>query len=516
MINKTISHIIKFKQNPILASSFGILIITLCAKLFGYVEKVVLAYYWGTNYQVDSYLLIFNIIFSIFLLSKEIIEPGYLNVFLNHKTLNEDTQAWGLFNYLFRLIIIVTVILSLIGIFFPKEVVGIFAPGFSGDKQLLAINMVRIGLPVIIFYAASTITNITLNGLKIFILPASGDLAFKVCIIISALLLYNYFGIYSLIIGLMIGAAAKLSIHFIILYDKLSFKFVSISHSSKNKIWFLTWPLLIGASFSQISSLIDNMFASYLQEGSIAALSYAKKIVDLPVIIFPYILGIVVFPYFSQLAIEKNQKRLSYLFSESIRWIVIGFIPLSIFFIIYSSQIIEIIFQRGAFDVNSNLLTSKPLSIYSLGMLFFAIETILVIFYYANADTKTPIFVGIGCVILHVTLAYILIQYIGYIGIALAFVAQKTIKNIILLLLLKRKIQFKNSEPLLFLSRLILPVVVLTISFLLLKISIFNVYHINLITKILLLGGIFAVCGGIYLIILFFMGGLKKKVVEIT
>ncbi|MGV8094233.1 MAG: lipid II flippase MurJ [Mangrovibacterium sp.] len=74
-----------------------------------------------------------------------------------------------------------------------------------------------------------------------------------------------------------------------------------------------------------MSSLVDNLFASYLQEGAIAALSYAKKIVELPVVIFPYVVSVVIFPYFSQLVLEKQTEKLKSMLADSFRWIVIAF-----------------------------------------------------------------------------------------------------------------------------------------------------------------------------------------------
>lgn len=317
--------------------------------------------------------------------------------------------------------------------------VNIFAPGFSGEKLDLSVKLVRIAIPACIFLALSTLTGITLNGLKMFALPASGELVFKALIIGCLVIFYRSYGIMGAAIGIMVGSIGRLLVHFIKLYPNLSFRPVKIGIDNQKKLWLLTWPLLLGVTFSQVSSLIDNVFASYLQEGAIAALSYSKKVIDLPVIIFPSILSIVVFPYFSQLAIEKNDQKLMELLSTSLRWIIIIFLPLSVFFFVFSTPIIEAIFQRGAFDASSTILTAKSLSIYSIGLLFFAIETILVVFYFANADTKTPVFVGMACVVLHILLTYIFIQFIGYIGIALAYVIQKVVKNITLLLLLKGK-----------------------------------------------------------------------------
>jgi putative peptidoglycan lipid II flippase len=500
----------RIKSNNIIKSSVGLLIIGLFVKIIGYAEKLILAYYYGTSYQVDAYTVIITIILSLFFFFKEIIEPGFLNVFMNARNQGDEKGAWDLFNQGIKIILFITILISVVGISFPGKVINIFAPGFAGAKAELSATLIQIAIPACIFLAVSTLTNITLNSLNIFALPASGEIVFKGLIILCLIIFYQVYGIIGAAIGVVVGSIGRLSVHLIKLYDKINIYHVNADKTYLKKVWVLTWPLLIGVTFSQLGSIIDNIFASYLQEGAIAALSYSKKIIDLPIIIFPYILSIVVFPYFSQLVIEKDHLRLSYILSESLRWIVIIFIPVSIFFFIYSSPIVEVILQRGAFNYNSTLLTEQPLAVYSLGMLFFAIETILVVFYFANGDTKTPIFIGVGCVVLNVILTWFFIHIIGYIGIALAFVIQKTLKTIILLILLKKKIYFNYKGIMTFIIKVVLSGIVFTILILLSK-NILYQNNANIMARILIVVGAFITDGVVYLNILYFTGELKTK-----
>ena len=505
--------IYKLRNNSIIRSSLGLLIITMVVKLIGYAEKLILAYYYGTSYKVDVYTLVITLVLSLFILFREIIEPGFLNVFLEARNNGDEKTAWGLFNKIARIIFFVTLIISVIIILFPDKVISIFAPGFVGAKFELSVNLIQIAIPACIFLALSALTSITLNGLKVFALPASGEIVFKGLIIFCLVIFYKNFGIAGAAIGIVLGALGRLLVHLIKLFDKISFRHIEIDNTYLHKMWLLTWPLLLGVTFSQVSGLVDNIFASYLQEGSIAALSYSKKIIELPILIFPYILSIVVFPYFSQLAIEKDHIKLESLFTESLRWIVIIFIPIAIFFYVYSQPIVEIMLQRGAFGKASTMLTSAPLAIYSIGLVFFAIETILVVFYYSNADIKTPIFVGIGCVILNIILTWILINSIGYVGIAVAYVIQKIIKNIILLVLLKRKIKFNLNKIYNFILKFIVISVILIIIILLSRIFVYN-DAFKLKIRIVILAGTFLVSIFMYITMLHFSKELKAKYIH--
>jgi len=495
-------------SNNILKSSAGILLITLLVKILGYAEKLILAKYYGTSYQVDAYTLVLTIILSIFFFFREIIEPGFLNVFLDCKGRNKETDAWSIFNKVLRWILLVTLVVCFGAFIFPHGVLAIFAPGFKGETLIIASQLIRIAIPAGIFLALSTLTSITLNGLKIFVLPASGELVFKASIIICMVLFYKEYGIVGAGIGIVIGSVGRLVAHLTKLYKKVSLRKVHVESTYKRQIWLLTWPLLLGVSFSQVIALVDNVYASFLQEGAISALSYAKKVVDLPVLLFPYVVSIVIFPYFTQLAVEKQNEKLNRLLGDALKWILIVFIPISVFFVAFSRPIIEIIFQRGAFDANSTLLTSSPFMIYSTGLVFFAIETILVIFYYSKADTRTPVFVGIGCVVINIILTWIFIQYMGYVGIALAFVLQKALKNTILLLLLKRRIDFRPSGIWSNLSKVLVASLLFLLMVLLGK-YFFHAVIGNIIFKMAVLGVIFVLSGLVYMGALYILKAIK-------
>ncbi|MBJ6369810.1 murein biosynthesis integral membrane protein MurJ [Snuella sedimenti] len=444
--------VFNFLKNNMLKSSFGLLAITLVVKVLGYVEKLLLAKYFGTGYEVDVYTVVVTVILSFFFFFREIIEPGFLRVFLDARLKdNNEQQAWSIFNLGIRIILGITLTIAILGIFYSGDFMSIFAPGFEGDKYSLGKELLQMAMPATVFLALSTLTSIILNAHKKFVFPASGEIVFKIAIVLSMVFLYSTYGIFGIIIGVVLGAIGRLAVHLIKLYKKITLKKLNVKAVYKKQIWTLTWPLLLGVGFSQISSFIDNGFASFMQEGAIAALSYSKKIAELPVLMFPYILSIVAFPYFSQLSIEKEKKKLHKLFKDCLKWILIVFIPITIFFLVYAHFIIEIVFQRGAFDETSTMLTALPFQVYAAGLVFFGVETILVIYYFANADTKTPVFVGMGCVLLNILLTWVFVKSIGYVGIALAFVIQKGVKNSILILLLEKEvniISIKKIRPL--------------------------------------------------------------------
>ena len=434
------------KENAIIKASLLLSLITCLVKIAGYIEKLLLAYYWGTSYEADAYNAVFALVISIFVFFREIVEPGFLNNFLKIKHNTGEKESWNVFFTVFWCIFPVGLIVSLCLFLFPEAITRITLPGFSGERFMLAAKLLQVASPACVFLILSTLTYIALNAYKRFTIAAIGDLIFKFFIVLCIIILAHKVGIYAAIYGLIVGAIIKLTIHLTALWKNISWGNTTLKKAHLNSIWILTWPLLIGILFSQISSLVDNIFASYLQEGSISALSYSKKIVELPIVIFPYALSVVVFPYFSKLYIEKNMMRLQQLLRETLKWIAIVFIPLAICLFFFSDIITQLVFQRGAFDAQSTILTAGSLAIYAIGMPTFAIETVLVIFYFSIADTKTPVFIGILCVIINIAITWVLVQSFAHLGIAWGLVISKTLKVIILLYLLRYKFKAKQIE----------------------------------------------------------------------
>jgi putative peptidoglycan lipid II flippase len=198
-------------------------------------------------------------------------------------------------------------------------------------------------------------------------------------------------------------------------------------------------PLLVGASFAQISELADNVFASMIGEGGIASRTFAKKIKDLPLEIAPYTLSVVLFPYFSFLASTGQRTALQSLFNKSAHATAIAFAALGVCMWFLAEPIVSVALERGAFGAAARQSTAWPLQLYALGMTSFAVEMLLVNYYFALADTRTPIAAGLLGVAIDIGLSALLIGSMGVGGVALALTVAKTIKVVLLLGLLPRK-----------------------------------------------------------------------------
>ena len=176
----------------------------------------------------------------------------------------------------------------------------------------------------------------------------------------------------------------------------------------------------------------------------------------MPIIVLPYALGIVIFPFFSELAILRENEKLRRMLLHGLKLMAFLFVPMAAGLIILRVPVVRILFERGAFGAHSTDLTSSALFYYALGLFSFAVEAVLVQFYFSMFDTKTPIVVGVLCVLLNVLLTVVLFRPLGHRGIALALAVSKSVKVAVLYRLLNRKfVRFSSGELLNFLYRVI-------------------------------------------------------------
>ncbi len=115
-------------------------------------------------------------------------------------------------------------------------------------------------------------------------------------------------------------------------------------------------------------------------------------------------------------------------------------LPASIGLYEFRTAIIQTVFQSGAFDAYSTSLVSPPLAFLALGLTWYALVEVLARIYYAMQDTKTPVFAGLAIIVINVVLGVVLVERVGYAGLALSLTVSTGIEAAILVVVLRRRI----------------------------------------------------------------------------
>lgn len=198
--------------------------------------------------------------------------------------------------------------------------------------------------------------------------------------------------------------------------------------------------MVLGVSVDQINVLVDRTIASTLIVGGISALNYANRLNTFIQGIFVMSIATVMYPLISKMVTDKDIDGLKRTLSESIFGINILIVPITVGAVIFSSPLVSLIFGRGAFDEQANILTSSALLFYSIGMLGFGLREILSRVFYSMQDTKTPMINAAIGMIINILLNLILSRLLGIGGLALATSIAAIVTTFLLFMNLRKKI----------------------------------------------------------------------------
>ena len=413
-------------------------VIALVVKGLGFVEKLLLAYFFGTGAQVDAYLLAYSIPFSAYIALREVVKPAFLPTFL--RTLRDSEEAaWRLFSVSGTLLLLLLGVATLAGIVLAEPLISLAAPGFAGAQRALAVRLTRLVMPALLFLGLATLTTATLNAQKRFTLPALGDASYRAG---PVLLLLATGGVVGMTLGAVLGAFGKLLVETLGLRRHLRRMRPSLDLTSEpvRTVGRLAAPLLAAMFLSLfIGPLVENAFASEI-DGGVSALAYARKIAETLMTILPYTLGLVLLPFSAEMAVRQDEESLARMLTGSVRGLTLLFLPVTLGLAVLREPFVRFLFERGAFTADSTQLTAGPLLFYAFALLPFALEVIIIQFFFARQDTLTPVLADVGAFVLNVALIPPLMAAFGLGGIALAAALSKALKVLLLLLLFGRRV----------------------------------------------------------------------------
>lgn len=433
----------------ITGATAGIASVLLGIKVIGFFEKLLLAKFFGTSYQVDAYVMSFSLMIIFWDFLRGILEPSYLPTLIEYREQAGEEKSWEFTSTVLNLMTIVFTLLIGLGVVFTPQLVALLARGFEGERLQTAIGLTRLMLTGAGFFAVAIVTGFTLNSYKRFLLAVADDVVFKVSGFLGLLLLARYIGIYGLGLGIAMGSWLAPAIHLIGLrryfpWYKLT---INLRQAPVRKMFRLMTPLFAGTACIESRRLVDNFFASFLREGSLAALDYSYRLIEFTYAFLAKPLATVVLPYFSELSQQQDHGKLTTSVQVTLNAVLLVFTPMAVCLFALKEPVIKMLFERDAFDAVSTQLTVTALTYYAFGLVSFALEMILTRAYFSVCDTLTPTIIEVVTIITHLTTILMLRNTLGHGSIALAFTLSKTVKALLLYGLLRRQLpELKLTE----------------------------------------------------------------------
>lgn len=398
-----------------------LILLAIISKFVGLTRDIALSFFYGTSNISDVYIVSITIPAVIFSFVMMGISSGYIPTFSRVESEQGNEAAIKFTNNLITLLLLLCSAIALFGLLFAEQIVVAFASGFRGDTLALAVRFTRVSLFSIYFVGMSTILTDFLRMRGNYIAPSVVSLVPNLLLIILIFLSF-YFNVIILALSTLIVAMLNFLFLLPLAYKKgFRYKwYCKLNNDEIKNMVILALPLIIGVSVNQINVLVDRTIASQLVIGGISSLTYAGRLSHFVQGIFVLSITNVMFPIIARKASVGDIKGFKESIKESINSISLLVVPATIGMIVFSYQIINLLFGRGAFSQDATSMTSSVLLYYAIGMIGIGFREVLARSFYSLNDTKTPMINASFAVILNIALNLILSRLMGITGLALA------------------------------------------------------------------------------------------------
>jgi putative peptidoglycan lipid II flippase len=202
-------------------------------------------------------------------------------------------------------------------------------------------------------------------------------------------------------------------------------------------------PAAITAGFRDINTLIDGVLALWIGAWAPAALVFAERIAYLPLGLFSTAFATVLLPTLSR-QYAKDAHAMSGTLTQAIQGLLAVIFPAAAALTLLAMPIVRLIYEHGAFDADSTLLTSRALMAYAPGLIVFSLLKMIVTAFNACKDTRTPMRYGgmaVACnFLLNITLILTLPAGWKHAGLAIATVLSAAASCLLLAIILHRRV----------------------------------------------------------------------------
>src|SRR5215203_1868850 len=438
----------KPKQASVARSAGIVSIAVMVSRVLGLVRETIFARFFGAGFLYDAFIVGFripNLLRDLF--AEGALSAAFVKVFTDYQLKNSEKEAWRLASLVFNCLAVVLGVITILGILLSPVFVKIITYNYLGDpnhyyppeKAALATTLMQIMFPFILLVALAALAMGVLNTKGRFGIPASASTAFNIASIIFGLIFAYWlsggvwerstdklavpsdaaqWAMIGMSLGTIIGGAAQLLIQLPSLY-KVGFRFstaLNFRDEGVHRVMRLMGPAIIGTGAIQVKVLVDTIVASGI-DGGASWLSYAFRLMQFPIGVFGVAIGTAAIPTLSRLASEENFTKFRNTLSDAVKLVFLLAIPSACGLVVLGDPIISLIYERGEFDAFDTNMTAWALAAYSIGLAGYAAIKVLSPAFYAIDDAKTPMYISLASILVHVPASFGLMQLLSNVGV---------------------------------------------------------------------------------------------------
>lgn len=386
-------------------------LISFGSKIFSFFITFILLIKLGTSIHLDIFITVSSFVMVVDVILNKI----YMNIVPNfYFSLKINEERITFINSLFVSSIIITFITFVVFVLFSEFIIAFIAPGFSKEELFEGAKILRVFSITLNFNIISSLFLAYLRTIEntnpIYIREII--INFIVLLLISVfdfnidhlVLFYIVAYLFSFIYLLKVFPVKQF-----ILYKSTYTKTISYFR----QFIVLSIPIFLTTTANEIKNIIDKVFASFLDNGSITALNFSYRIIGLPVNILGGVLVTIIYT-----RLVKNSKKEEFYANiiELTSLVLLVTIPISLFVYI-KSELVALIFTSFSNGIKFDLL-NLTLRGYSFCIIGNALLLLMTTVYYAKGEAMKNLKIAISVTIMNVLFNYLLITNYAASGLA--------------------------------------------------------------------------------------------------
>lgn len=427
---------------------------TLISKIFGLVREQIVAAAFGIGPVVNAYAYAYVIPGFLFILLGGINGPFH-SALISVLAKRDKSEAAPLVETVTTLVSIILLVVTVLLVIFAPQCIDLLAPGLDRVSRDIAVQQLQIMAPLAVLSGLIGIGFGTLNAADQYWLPGISPLFSSITVIIGVGLLawqlgeqvnapqYLQFGGMILAATTLMGAIlqwlAQLGAQAQSGMGKLRLRFdwqiPGVADVMKVMI-----PATLSSGMLQINTYTALFFASFIPNAA-AAMRYANFVVLTPLGIISNMILVPLFPVFSRLAAPENWPELKVRIRQGLLLTALTMIPLTAIFIALAFPIVQVVYERGAFDLAASKEVVPVLIAYGFGMFFYLARDVLVRVFYALGDGETPFKVSIVNIFINGVLDFLFYKPFGTPGLVFATIIVNVTSMLAFLWILNRRLR---------------------------------------------------------------------------
>nr|6CC4_A Chain A, soluble cytochrome b562, lipid II flippase MurJ chimera [Escherichia coli] len=443
---------------------------TMFSRVLGFARDAIVARIFGAGMATDAFFVAFklpNLLRRIF--AEGAFSQAFVPILAEYKSKQGEDATRVFVSYVSGLLTLALAVVTVAGMLAAPWVIMVTAPGFAdtADKFALTSQLLKITFPYILLISLASLVGAILNTWNRFSIPAFAPTLLNISMIGFALFAAPYFNPPVLALAWAVTVGGVLQLVYQLPHLKkigmLVLPRINFHDAGAMRVVKQMGPAILGVSVSQISLIINTIFASFLASGSVSWMYYADRLMEFPSGVLGVALGTILLPSLSKSFASGNHDEYNRLMDWGLRLCFLLALPSAVALGILSGPLTVSLFQYGKFTAFDALMTQRALIAYSVGLIGLIVVKVLAPGFYSRQDIKTPVKIAIVTLILTQLMNLAFIGPLKHAGLSLS-IGLAACLNASLLYWQLRKQKIFTPQPgwMAFLLRLVVAVLVMS------------------------------------------------------